>query len=303
MAGGSVETKFMGDHSAEFINGTKTVKRLLFKNIDKDIVLFDFTESPFMGNITMLIKLNSELEKFENTYLENIINLYSENTKKIIKQKIQEVMYKLLIHTLKILSVASVKIKKDSELSKNIINYSTYICSRIDKWVKDEINCATKSIQKMETSLDMCKEIRLSTNDKIEKNTIAIQEQNTHILNLITQLKAANEARDKDIIDIKQKIETQNTKVVEVPINNNDIIQNIHPQYNLAGGNKETKQTKENNSTSEDLSSMSEKNHKNVIKTTKHETESPIEKKYFKTEEETVDINNIKSESEEIIAI
>jgi len=285
LSGSTIDINFMGDSGADYINGIEIINKMILKNIKGETILYDFTESPFMGNISILIKLNSSLESFEKEHLDSVLNLYPNEKKKMVKHKIQEVMYKLLIHTLKILSMASIKINKDSDLSKNIIKYSTYICSRIDSWVKKEINEANKNIKRMETTLNMCRDLRNTTINKLTDNMVLLKQQNENILNLVDKLKSINEERNRDIVEIKEAIKYK-------------------PQPQLGGANSST------------LSYDSKKDTENYIKSVtldgdKNNTDKNINnidsaekktKKYFKSEEESVNIN-VESDSEKIIAI
>lgn len=209
LVGKTIDLDFMGDKNAEYLNSIAIIKNIIFKTVNKEIILYDFTESSFMGNIQMLIKLNHSLEIYENDYLNSTLDKYSPEKKRNLLLKIQEAMYKLLIHTLKLLSLASVKIKKNSSLGKLIINYSIYISGRIDKWVKYGINDSNKSIMKIETTLDMCKNLREDIKKKLDESLELIKNQNNELVNTIQQLK---QMQEKQNVYNEQQIAEKNVK-------------------------------------------------------------------------------------------
>ncbi len=147
-------------NNIDYQNGMHIIEKFIGKvNYNKqlqiaDILIFSPTESPFMGNIKMLIIITDLLYEFEQNKLQN--ELLNVNTK--IKSKIERIVkqfiYTLHNYTVKIISVASNYIKDSNITIKlNLINCSTKLMHRITNFVQDQIKIVmnkNKDIEEMQ---------------------------------------------------------------------------------------------------------------------------------------------------------
>ena len=112
----------------DYENGKGLIEKFVIKSInttDLDVGLYDYKESPFMGDIELLIRLNNLLNEYESTLSEDLVTI-----EKTIRGKIMTsfkmIIYKLLTHTLRMISMASKNESKElnSSLKTKLLNYS-----------------------------------------------------------------------------------------------------------------------------------------------------------------------------------
>ena len=155
--------------------------------VDKDtkriIIKFkSHLESPFMGNIDMLIKLNNSLHDFEIKHLDNeLAKIDNLKTRKYIRIIIKQFIYLMLNHTLKIINLLSDEIKHDSskkELKETLLKYSAGLTHRISSFVMDQLANQIEQVKQLNDNFSKLCEVRhimvqkLTTfNEKIDKQT------------------------------------------------------------------------------------------------------------------------------------
>ena len=124
----------------------KSEKELISTNIFKfkqtgnmtDIVLLNYTESAFMGDIESLIKLNNILGNFENNKMNAILDTVDDKNVKKIRSRILKFIYLMLNHTLYIISVLSSQ-NIQNELASYLIKFSTMYMLKINKFIETDL--------------------------------------------------------------------------------------------------------------------------------------------------------------------
>ena len=218
--------------------GNDVVKNFIVKNItggdnNQDIQLYDHDTSVFMGDIESLIRLNNELQKFEEQQLDSYILPYNESQQKMIKEYVKLVIQKLLMHTLKVISIASTKFSKlNNETVKNhLLDYAVGIMYRITKYVKGEMNKFTKSNMKVDKTLTLCHGLKKTLDNKMDNAIDLIKKQNDSLIMIASKVNDAQKNNDKHIMyggrrhhnnrhNIKHSIKTPYSSTSE---SNNDI--------------------------------------------------------------------------------
>ena len=148
--------------------------------------------SPFMGNIEMIIKLNNNIREFEkkdlNSYLDKINDT---KTRRKISNCINEFIFLLLSHSLKLTSTVSEQIKNDlsrKDIKETLLRYSCSVTYRISHYVLDQLDSQDEYITNLEHNLNNLIDIKTSLNKKIDSLESTIQVQNNRVQTLVTKL-------------------------------------------------------------------------------------------------------------------
>lgn len=170
-------------------------------NTNSDIKLKSYFESPFMGNIELLINLNNDIFTYENKNLDNdLLKIQNINNKKKINTVVKQFIYLLLNHTLKIIASISKNIKNDnSQLNNKLLNYSMTSVYRLSKFVHEQLKSQMSFVTSMNDNLEKLIKI---------KNIIADK-----ITNIESSIKSQNEKIDKFLIN--KNIDNSDHKIVD----------------------------------------------------------------------------------------
>jgi len=159
-----------------------------------DIQLISHMNSPFMGNIEMLIKLNNDIKDFENNDLSNYLGKISnKKTERKVNQCIKEFIYILLGHILKIISTVSEHIKDDNTRQKvreSLLRYSCGITYRITNYVLDQLEFQNEYINTLQENMHNIVTIKAALNKKINSLGDLLDTQNRRISSLSDKLDA-----------------------------------------------------------------------------------------------------------------
>lgn len=190
------------DSSYKFANlnendiGCELVKNFILKKVqsygDHDIELYDHNDSAFMGDIESLVRLNNHLHKYEEKELNNYLLQFDKDKKKKVKNGIKLAIYKLLIHTLKIISMAGGKLGQvggQTQLKDKLLNYSVGTVYRITKYVQDELNNYVESNNGIENTLSLCHKLRNTLDVKMDGAIGLIKKQNENLVHMANRMK------------------------------------------------------------------------------------------------------------------
>ncbi len=160
-----------------------------------EICLRTYSESAFMGDIEMIIKLNKSLHDIEKNKLENLLEKVDVKLKKKIKLRIQKFIYMLINHTLGIISIMSgYNISK--EVADKLLYYSISLVYRVSQFVESELENNMKSFNNLLIMNDKYDELQkeISTNiNLLDQNLINKDNRINELENLV------NEYRRKEI--------------------------------------------------------------------------------------------------------
>lgn len=151
-----------------------------------DVVIYDSSESPIMGNLEFIMRLNKQLFYYERTQLNNMFT----SSRNI--QQVKIFIYKLLCHTLKLLSDAInliyyEHIGNGAEKDKHVLNsisdyeqlkecmlrYSINIMHRITLYVMDEIKIVNDKNAEINDIVNMSVKLKTILSNKIQNTTKA----------------------------------------------------------------------------------------------------------------------------------
>jgi len=175
----------------------KYILDIIFNDDKLKIVLVSHFNSPFMGNVEMLVKLYNDLTRCE-VHVNSELNKFSSKDGKIIEYTIKQLYYLLLNHTLKIIASVSDAIKDDeskSNIKETLLKYSVGIVYKITNLIKNEINLKTLEYQTIQDDIIRLGKIKLTINEKMNSLYSIVEIQNKKIDNIlinINELKSYN---------------------------------------------------------------------------------------------------------------
>ena len=147
-----------------------------------EINIIDHLTSPFTGNIEMLIKLYKHIEKFEKEELANELLMLDANNKNKANNLFTNLVYTLLNHILKIITILSDVMKSNRTLTGNdklvidkFTKYSVAIVYKISSILKDRTDNKIKYIDELLEKKNKINNIRDSLEDRVlvlEQNVI-----------------------------------------------------------------------------------------------------------------------------------
>ncbi len=154
-----------------------------------NIMLKSHLESPFMGNLDLLIRLNNCFCNYEHKeLLLDIATLHNEKIQYNIKLSIKQFIYLLINHTLKIISIASEEIKNDpiqEQMRQKLLKYSVALTYRISSFMKEHLDNYNNQYKSLYEQMQKLANIKNTINNKINNLEAKINKQNEVIFSLI----------------------------------------------------------------------------------------------------------------------
>jgi uncharacterized coiled-coil protein SlyX len=186
----------------KFINietGTsKTViRQFICKVIERDgaykVQLLNHLESPFMGNIEMLMKLYKCIHKYISKKLLIDLEIFKIDlkTQKRIILIIKQLEYAVLNSMMKLIVSISEIIKNDTskkEINDNLLRYSVIVSYRMSIFMKDELIKKISEYNELQEDVVRLGKIMLELYDKIAQLNDTIKKQNEEIKKLTDKI-------------------------------------------------------------------------------------------------------------------
>ena len=158
-----------------------------------NIILKSHLNSPFMGNLDLLIKLNNSFINYETKDLLNdIVSINNEKLQYNLKISIKQFIYLFINHTLKIISIISENIKNDStktDLNHKLLKYSVSLVYRISNFMKEHIDTHNIQYKKIYDNLEKLINMKKNINNKVNNLEEKIKKQNELIYSIINKEK------------------------------------------------------------------------------------------------------------------
>lgn len=159
------------------------------------IKLKSHLDSPFMGDIEMLVELNNAFYTYETNRMSiDLFKITDEKARHKIKITIKQFIYLLVNHTLKIISHASEIIKNDStkkQLKEQLMKYSVGLTYRMSKFISEQLDDYTTQHKSASENLERLYLIKSKNLDKLEILTAQLEKQNDYILKLVRKIETA----------------------------------------------------------------------------------------------------------------
>lgn len=178
----------------EYNRNVDLIEKIIGKNVLDDTTnkyqfkLFDYKNSPIMGDLEILLKLNHYVLDFFDGRLDRELTFVDSKYRNKITDSIEYFIYNLLNYTLLIISIASEKLvhrPDKTELKEKLIKYSIGAVYKISKYVQ-------KKIEQMEIKNINIKKILITNNKlqeilvkKTEEISNELKTQNRYLMNQI----------------------------------------------------------------------------------------------------------------------
>lgn len=158
--------QFLTDLDQEVFKQSKIlIKKLIFKlNYNKknkytDIIILDHTKSGFMGDVELLVKLNTLLDDYHKNKLQNDLAPIEPHNKVKIEQTVNKFVFFMINYTLKIISHISEMIKDDKTESKQLLKqqllkYAIGLNYKLNIFVQEQLKFVHNQNKKIKESLD-----------------------------------------------------------------------------------------------------------------------------------------------------
>jgi hypothetical protein len=154
-----------------------------------NITLKSHLDSPFMGNLDLLIRLNNSFYSYESGEINtDLIGVPDEKTQYAVKMSIKQFIYLLINHTLKIISIATDDIKNDpsqAEMKQKLLKYSVALTYRISNFMKEHLDNYNNQYKSLYSQLEKLISMKTSMNQKINNLEQKINQQNNYIFEII----------------------------------------------------------------------------------------------------------------------
>ncbi len=142
-------------------------------------------DSPFMGNIDLLIKLNNLFYHYEKNELNNDLNIIqNEKVQYTLKQSIKQFIYLMINHTLKIIAIAT-EDNVEQSMKEKLLKYSVALTYRINSFMKEHLENYNKQYKSLYNNLDKITKMKKVLNSKIDLLETKINKQNEIIFSAI----------------------------------------------------------------------------------------------------------------------
>ena len=155
-----------------------------------NINIKNYLESPFTGQVEMLIKLYKQIEDFEKNQLKEELSLLSEIDKILAEKTFMNLIYCLLNHTLKIIAIVSdiIKNENNDDMKNKLLKYSVAIMYKISSVTRGEIDKRIEHIDDLMNEKMRLDSVKDTLGEKVlalEQNILNQDEKITQVIKLI----------------------------------------------------------------------------------------------------------------------
>jgi hypothetical protein len=156
------EQFLMHINKSKYVNSVSLIKNFVCRveyNLSLKLTtvnLIDYTESPFMGDIEMLMIINNSLRSFEKSRLDSELRHVRENYRCDIEQSVKQLIYMFLSYTLGLISIISKSLKNvagKEDLKKHLMEYTIGIVFRISQFIQTQLKIIAKQNKEIKNSI------------------------------------------------------------------------------------------------------------------------------------------------------
>lgn len=228
-----VSKKFLD--KIEYEQNVEFIEKFFCKiNDNGEIILSGYLESPIMGNIEVVMKIYTELIKIEDNLIQHEINKLEDiNERKNVSNKIKDLFYLILNHSLRLIINISDVIKNEKEkesLKYSLMKYSIFITNKINDLLYEKMNDCKNEYNLLKLEFEQMKNIKKYTEKKLisfEKK-ISIQESNIN--------KIIDYIDIDDMDDIMSVIDTDQNENSSDNLENNYVFNDSDNEYSENNG-------------------------------------------------------------------
>ncbi len=173
--------------------------------------LISHVESPFTGNVELLIKLYTDILKVEQELNTELLTKSIEVAEKI-KDRQSKFIYNLLTRILKLSNILIEKLDSNPAMGSNkeikdtLLRYSVGSVYKLSQLIKEDVTIKSLQLENVRQDISKLERIQQSMSEKIDKVKESIDTQNKSIDALILQLTLNETKNAKDTKDqVKQQ--------------------------------------------------------------------------------------------------
>jgi len=158
------------------------------QNNTTNIRLLNQLESPFMGNIEMLIKLYNGISQY-HSFMDKELQKYIPKDRNYIEFTIKQFVHQLLNHILKIIANISEAIKDDNDkrsMKDRLLKYTVAIVYKISGMIKDDLDKKTTEYKSLQEDLVRLSSVKVNMYSKLTELQTLVTAQNAKIDNMVS---------------------------------------------------------------------------------------------------------------------
>lgn len=154
----------------DFANHKFIIENFIGQIKNSNSLLKSYKDSPFMGSIELLVKLNEDIYNFVKFELPSQLNNFNPKSKTKIENIIYKFMFELLNYTLELIVIISNIIKDQNRphLKEQLIKYSVGIVYRISKYVDIKISKLIEKTNNLEKILNTSLKLKENIDNKLD---------------------------------------------------------------------------------------------------------------------------------------
>lgn len=242
-----IDGKFIGDINSDaseyviekYICEVKNTQ----DNYLPDVKLRSYFESPFMGNIEVLIKFYNFIHEYETKYMTNDLQGIQETSINRITDVINMVMYVYSSHMLKIIATITSKYCEsgDKKIRDSLLQYSVGIMYRLSGYVKNEISQKINKFNKLQNDVVAVENEKNSILNRLDLMQRSIDKQNICVdmilKHTIMKLTGDTHNSSTSLTEIHCCSSTEDINEVSLSQNSLSEILSLHNGYNKDGTN------------------------------------------------------------------
>lgn len=172
----------------------EVIETFIVKVHENEIHLINYIQSPFMGNIEMLILLEKDITNYEKNILVSETNKISDQKiQKRVIRFIKEFIYLIQNHMVRLIATLSDHIKNDpsrTKIKENLLGYSNALVYKISKYVICQLDQQKETINNLQENQCQIVKIKNVLNNKIESLAKTIDDQCVKMESLSNKLDA-----------------------------------------------------------------------------------------------------------------
>lgn len=177
----------------------KYIGDIVQSETDYKIVLLNHLQSPFMGDIDMLIKLYQGILKSSDLTKLEIQKIPEYKDRQKVIKILKQLSYVLLNYCLRLIAQITDNIKNDeskTQLKNSLIKYSIMIVYKLNAFVRDEIDDKINSYKSLQDDLLRMGKIKIEMYKKLSRLEASVKNQSSQISTLNSKLTSLSVSKD-----------------------------------------------------------------------------------------------------------
>jgi hypothetical protein len=134
-----------------------------------NIHMLNWLDSPFMGDIHMLIKLYHFIINFEKKELKYQLEKLNEQEKINVIEIYNELIYSIINHILRVIAIISNKLNKNTSIKTTLLQYSVSLVHRLSRIIKKNLENKNDNIIILKQNLENIIKEKNVINDRLLK--------------------------------------------------------------------------------------------------------------------------------------